>query len=157
MPRAVPEILIEKAARRLRLRVPGEPERWYPVVLGRNAGADKAVEGDLATPLGEFTVCARNPRSRFFLSLCLSYPNAAHATRGLASGLIDAVEYGLILAALDTGRVPPQKTRLGGEIYIHGEDPQSRDWTHGCIALRNGAMLEVYDRVAHGTRVLIVS
>ena len=157
MPRPTPELLVEKAARRLRLRIAGEPERWYPCVLGRNAGVDKAVEGDLATPLGEFTICARNPRSRFFLSLCLSYPNAAHAARGLAAGLIDAAEHARILAALDAGRVPPQKTRLGGEIYIHGEDPQGRDWTHGCIGLQNHAMLQVYDRVALGTRVTIVS
>jgi murein L,D-transpeptidase YafK len=152
-----PEILIEKAARRLRLIAPGEPERRYPASLGRHAGVDKSVEGDLATPLGEFTVCARNPRSRFFLSLCLGYPNAAHAARGLAAGLIDAATYARIITALQAGRMPPQKTPLGGEIYIHGEDPLGRDWTHGCIALPNRAMLEVYDRVALGTRVLIVS
>ena len=157
MPRRAPEILIEKAARRLRLIAPGEPERMFPAVLGRNAGADKALEGDLATPLGEFTICARNPSSRFFLSLCLSYPNAAHAARGLAAGLIDGTEHQRILEALATGRVPPQKTRLGGEIYIHGEVPQGRDWTHGCVALGNRAMLEVYDRVRLGTRVLIVN
>ena len=157
MPRRAPEILIEKTARRLRLIAPGEPERLFPAVLGRNAGMDKSIEGDFATPLGEFTICARNPRSRFFLSLCLGYPNAAHAARGLAAGLIDAAEYREVLAALSAGRVPPQDTRLGGEIYIHGEVAQGRDWTHGCIALGNSAMLEVYDRVALGTRVLIVN
>jgi murein L,D-transpeptidase YafK len=152
-----PEIFIDKAARLLRLVAPGEPERRYPVAIGRNADADKSVEGDCATPLGEFTICARNPRSRFFLSLCLSYPNAAHAARGLRDGLIDAATHAAILAALGAGRVPPQQTRLGGEIYIHGEDPAGRSWTHGCIALRNRAMLEVYDRVRLGTRVLIGS
>ena len=155
--RREPEILIEKAARRLRLLAAGAPERCYPVKIGRNADADKAVEGDCATPLGEFTICARNPRSRFFLSLCLSYPNAAHAARGLRDALIDAATHAAILAALDAGRLPPQHTALGGEIYIHGEDPQGRDWTHGCIALGNRAMLEVYDRVRLGTRVRISS
>ena len=126
------------------------------MAIGRNAGADKTAEGDCATPLGDFTVCVRNPRSRFFLSLCLSYPNAEHAARGLRDGLIDAAQYAQILAALRAGTLPPQKTRLGGEIYIHGENPDGRDWTHGCIALGNRAMLEIYDRVRLGTPVHIV-
>jgi murein L,D-transpeptidase YafK len=127
------------------------------VAIGRNAQADKAVEGDCATPLGEFTVCARNPRSRFFLSLCLAYPNEAHAARGLRDGLIDAAVHARIVAALRAGTLPPQKTRLGGEIYIHGAQPSGRNWTQGCIALGDSAMLEVYDRARLGTRVLIVS
>jgi murein L,D-transpeptidase YafK len=154
-PQRGPEIFIDRTARLLRLVAAGEPERRYPVAIGRNADADKAVEGDCATPLGEFTICARNPRSRFFLSLCLSYPNEAHAARGLRDGLIDAAVHAAILAALRAGTLPPQKTRLGGEIYIHGADPGGRDWTHGCVALANSAMLEVYDRVRLGTWVLI--
>ena len=156
-PLRAPEIIVAKAARLLRLVLPGEPERCYPVKIGRNAGSDKTVEGDCATPLGDFTICARNPQSRFFLSLCLSYPNAAHAARGLAEGLIDAADYAAILAALQAGRVPPQKTRLGGEIYLHGEDPAGGPSTRGCIALCNRDMLEVYDRVSLGTTVLIVN
>ena len=104
-PLRAPEIIVAKAARLLRLVLPGEPERCYPVKIGRNAGSDKTVEGDCATPLGDFTICARNPQSRFFLSLCLSYPNAAHAARGLAEGLIDAADYAAILAALQAGSV----------------------------------------------------
>ena len=56
--------------------------------------------------------------------------------------------------------MPPQRTRLGGEIYIHGQDAarphgRSQDWTRGCIALDNPAMQELYDRVGIGTPVLI--
>jgi murein L,D-transpeptidase YafK len=154
-------IVIEKAARALRLFDGARLERTYPVALGRNSAADKAVEGDEATPLGEFYVCARNPRSKFFLSLCLSYPNAEDAARGLAAGLISAGEHSQILAAIREKKVPPQHTRLGGEIYIHGQplEPQPgapKDWTRGCIALDNVAMQELYDRIALGTPVSIV-
>lgn len=156
-------IIIDKGARMLSVRRAQQPEQRYPVALGRNAIADKCVEGDCATPLGEFFICAKNPRSRFFLSLCISYPNLAHAERGLRDGIISAQEHALIVAALREGRVPPQKTGLGGEIYIHGEDParaggtpqSMRDWTHGCIALDNRSMQELFDICAIGTAVSI--
>jgi murein L,D-transpeptidase YafK len=153
-------LVIEKAARTLHLYVGTTLDRSYPVALGRNWSADKAMEGDEATPLGEFYICSKNPRSKFFLSLCLSYPNAEDAARGLAAGLISADEHADILAALREKRLPPQHTRLGGEIYIHGQDPAARlgapkDWTRGCIALANGAMQHLYERIALGTPVLI--
>jgi len=130
------------------------------VALGGNWAADKAIEGDGATPLGEFYVCAKNPRSKFFLSLCISYPNAEDAARGLAAGLISGEEHAAILAAIRLRTMPPQGTRLGGEIYIHGhgagQSPgQLKDWTRGCIALDNPAMQELYDWAAVGTPVLI--
>jgi murein L,D-transpeptidase YafK len=153
-------IVIEKAARLLHLYAGTGLERSYPVALGRNWAADKALEGDEATPLGRFYICSKNPRSKFFLSMCLSYPNEEDAERGLAAGLINRREHGDILAAVREKRLPPQHTRLGGEIYIHGQDPTARrgapkDWTRGCIALDNGAMQPLYERIALGTEVLI--
>ncbi len=148
-------IVVDKHAHTLAVFEKGRLTRSYPVILGRNWAADKAVEGDEATPTGEFYVCAKNPRSKFFLSLCISYPNAEDAERGLAAGLISAQEHAQILAALARGAVPPQHTRLGGEIYIHGENPQGSTGTRGCIALDNKSMQELYDRSVVGTPVLI--
>ena len=153
-------IVIEKSARTLHLYVGTRLERSHAVALGRNWAADKAVEGDEATPVGEFYVCSKNPRSKFFLSMCLSYPNAEDAERGLAAGLISPVEHREILAAVREKRSPPQRTRLGGEICIHGQDPAARpgtpkDWTRGCIALDNEAMRHLYERIALGTPVVI--
>jgi len=153
-------IVIEKARRTLYLYVGMRFDRSYAVALGRNWAADKAVEGDEATPVGEFYICSKNPHSKFFLSMCLSYPNAEDAERGLAAGLISREEHGNILAALREKRLPPQHTRLGGEIYIHGQDPAARtgapkDWTRGCIALADDAMQHLYGRIALGTPVLI--
>ena len=153
-------ITITKGSRQLSLLSGPELVRTYPIVLGRNTEADKSVEGDEATPLGEFYICAKNPRSRYFLSLCISYPNAEDAARGLAAGLIGAGEHAQILDAIDARRMPPQNTRLGGEIYIHGHgdnpggEPQG---TRGCIALSNVDMQDLYDRVAIGTPVAIVA
>jgi len=155
------EIIVYKTARRLVLSMSDRARREYPVALGANWAADKAVEGDHATPVGEFYVCAKNPRSKYFLSLCLSYPNAEDAERGLAAGLIDQREHERILEAIRLGKVPPQHTRLGGEIYIHGRGDGSRatakDWTRGCVALENAAMQEVFDLAVLGTPVVIVA
>jgi murein L,D-transpeptidase YafK len=155
-------ILVAKRARTLDLILDGHLERRYSIALGRNAEADKSVEGDQATPLGEFYICAKNPRSKYFLSLCISYPNAEDAERGMASGLIGTQEYGQILDALRAGKMPPQRTRLGGEIYIHGRGvneadaaSSERDWTRGCIALANSDMQELYDQIDIGTVVMI--
>jgi murein L,D-transpeptidase YafK len=157
-------IVVAKQARTLSLCSELRVERMYPIALGRNSAAKKTVEGDEATPLGEFYICAKNPRSKYFLSLCISYPNAADAERGLAAGLIGAEEHAQILRAMRAGTMPPQHTRLGGEIYIHGRniphgdvqgDPPLKDWTRGCIALENADMQDLYDRVAIGTAVSI--
>jgi murein L,D-transpeptidase YafK len=153
-------LVIEKAARKLHLYVGTCLEGSHPVALGRNSAADKSVEGDEATPVGEFYICSKNPRSKFFLSMCLSYPNAEDAERGLAAGLITPEEHRNILAAVREKRLPPQYTRLGGEIYIHGQDPSARpgalkDWTRGCIAVENDVMQSLYERIALGTPVLI--
>jgi murein L,D-transpeptidase YafK len=156
MPAADYRIVIAKSARQLTLLCGPRLERTYPVTLGRNSGADKTVEGDEATPLGEFYICAKNPRSKHFLSLCISYPNAEDAGRGLAAGLIDTGQHAKILAAMAAKKMPPQHTRLGGEIYIHGRgerfDPNG---TRGCIALDNLDIEDLYHRVAIGTAVTI--
>lgn len=156
-----PKIIIKKTDRRLILSIADGADRSYPAALGKNWAADKTVEGDQATPLGEFYVCAKNPRSKFFLSLCISYPNAEDAARGLAAGLITAVEHAQIIEAIRLGKMPPQHTKLGGEICIHGRAadhsaPAEKDWTRGCIALDNTDMQEVYEAAAIGTPVVIV-
>jgi murein L,D-transpeptidase YafK len=155
-------IVVAKQARTLTLLSEDRVERNYPIALGRNSAADKSVEGDHATPLGEFYICAKNPRSKYFLSLCISYPNAEDAQRGLAAGLIAAEEYAQILEAIHARRMPPQHTRLGGEIYIHGRGTAERgigevDGTRGCIALDDADMQQLYDRVVLGTPVSITA
>ena len=156
-----PRINVAKRSRQLSLLSGPELVRTYPIALGRNSEADKSVEGDEATPLGEFYICAKNPRSRYFLSLCISYPNAEDAERGLAAALISADEHAQILDAVNARRMPPQKTRLGGEIYIHGHGHGHGNGgelrgTRGCIALNDADMQDLYDRVSMGTPVIIV-
>ena len=149
------EIRILKSAGLLEHLVDGVQRGAYPAEVGRNC-RDKVHEGDEATPLGEFFICARNPRSRFHRSLCLGYPNRAHAERGLKQGLVDQHEFDAIVQALEAGRMPPQKTRLGGEIYLHGRSRDGAEGTRGCVAVDDAVIEALFDTVPLGTKVTIL-
>lgn len=129
--------------------------RQYKMVMGFSPDGDKETEGDGRTPEGEFYVFTKNPKSKFHLSLGLSYPGTEDAERGLKEGLISREEHDEIVAAIAEKRMPLQKTKLGGEIYIHGGGTAS-DWTEGCVALDNDEMTELFEAVPVGTRVTIV-
>ena len=129
--------------------------REYKIVLGASPTSDKKTEGDGKTPEGEFYVSAKNPKSKFYLSLGLSYPNIEAARRGLREKIISREEHDAIVRAIDEKQTPPQTTALGGEIYIHGGGTKN-DWTQGCVALKNEEMKEVFDAIPVGTAVEIL-
>lgn len=146
------EIYIYKDKRRLYVMDGDVLVRNYPIGLGKNPRGDKKSEGDGRTPEGSFFICFKNPRSRFFKSLALSYPTQRHAEQAFAAGLISPIQYRDIILALDRWLQPPWNTPLGGEIYIHGGGAHG-DWTDGCIALYNSDMAELYVMADRGTRV----
>jgi len=150
-----PNIVIRKLARVLELYDGDLLVRSFSVVLGFSPELDKEQEGDGRTPEGEYLIVVKNPESLFHLSLGINYPAAKDAEAGLAAGLITGPEYLEILAAAENRTLPPQKTALGGEIYIHGGGCDG-DWTRGCIALDNEAMTELFRMVPAGTRVTIM-
>ncbi len=147
-------LVVLKAERRLELLQDGKVMKTYRIGLGTNPTGPKLHEGDGRTPEGTFYVCVKNPRSKFHLSLGLSYPTPADAARGLAEQRITRAQHDAILAAHQTRATPPWNTALGGEIFIHGNGSGS-DWTLGCIALDDDAMTELYALVEKGTTVEI--
>jgi murein L,D-transpeptidase YafK len=149
-----PHIVVYKKARKLELYSDKQLVRTYRVGLGFSPVADKQREGDGATPEGEFYVFVKNNKSAYYLSLGISYPNVEDADRGLRDGLINETEHAAILDAIRKKKAPPQYTKLGGLIYIHGNG-SSKDWTWGCVALENNEMKELYDVVTVGTPVTI--
>ena len=154
LPLRAPKIIVKKSQRRLSLYSDGKLMRTYRVGLGLSPSGDKVRAGDRRTPEGEFYIFTKNDKSAFYLSLGLSYPNAAHAERGLRDGLITSAQYDAITRALRAKKAPPQNTRLGGDIYIHGNGSTS-DWTWGCVALENEDIRELFDAVSVGTPVVI--
>jgi len=150
-----PKVIIKKKLRTLEVYDDGRLIKSFKVVLGFAPAGDKEIEGDGKTPEGEFYVFIKNPESRFHLSLGLSYPSSDDAKRGFANGLISKIERDQIATAIENGKMPPQKTALGGEIYIHGGGVDS-DWTNGCIALKNEDIEELFSSVPVGTKVIIL-
>jgi murein L,D-transpeptidase YafK len=147
-------IVVKKNERKLYLYRDDQIAKTYTIVLGFAPDGDKEKRDDGKTPEGEFYVAAKNPESKFTLSLGLSYPNLEDAERGLASGLITAEQHAAILLAIQEKRMPPQDTSLGSEIYIHGGGTE-KDWTKGCMALDDVEIRELYEVVPAGTKVII--
>ena len=148
-------IIIHKKRRKLELFDGKTLVKTYEIVLGKTPVGDKEIEGDGRTPEGKFYVFTKNDKSKFHLSLGLSYPNLEDAERGLSAGLITKAEYEAIAEAIAEKKMPPQTTKLGGEIYIHGGGTD-RDWTQGCVALADDDIKKLFDSIPVGTPVRIL-
>ena len=116
-------ILIIKSQRRLELWVGKKMVKAYRIQLGQNPVGPKMKQGDSRTPEGEYFICEHRP-STYHRGLLISYPNVQDARRGLEAGLISQKEFDEIKAAIKEGRCPPQNTKLGGLILIHGQLPE---------------------------------
>jgi len=123
-------VLVKKGERKLQLLRHGNVMREYKIALGLSPTGHKERSGDFRTPEGSYQLTRRNPRSDFFLSIQVSYPNAA-----------------------DTRNARRNGWQAGGAIMIHGlpnelkqtpEYYQRTDWTDGCIAVTNAEMLEIW-------------
>jgi hypothetical protein len=116
-------LLLNKSQRRLELWVGKRIIKAYRVQLGQKPHGRKKRQGDQRTPEGDYFICAHTP-STYFLALWISYPNMDDARAGLASGRINRKQYEAIAGALEKGACPPQDTRLGGQLMLHGQLPE---------------------------------
>lgn len=131
------QILIMKSRRKLYLLNDGKAFRSYDIGLGFAPTGAKTREGDGRTPEGSYLIDRRNPKSAFYLSLGISYPDASDRA-----------------AAALRGEDP------GSDIFLHGEakrnaDPNSPDWTAGCISVSNREIEEIWVLVRNGTSIVI--
>jgi murein L,D-transpeptidase YafK len=145
-------IVVKKSERKLYLYDGARLLKTYHIALGSNPKGHKLRQGDGATPEGDYYITHKNPRSKFYLSLGLSYPNIADADAGLKGGLITQAQHQAIARAIKAGSKPLQNTRLGGDIFIHGGGTGRllglyRDWTLGCVALENEDIKELFDKL----------
>jgi murein L,D-transpeptidase YafK len=147
-------IEVFKANRELRLFDGDRLMKTYRIALGTNPLPSKECQGDRATPEGSYFICVKNPLSKYHLSLGISYPGEEDARRGLKSGLITQAEHDAILEAAAPRKRPPWNTKLGGEVFVHGNG-SSQDWTLGCIALDDPDVEELYRIVPVNTPITI--
>lgn len=135
------EIVVYKSRRTMYLLKKGRILRKYRIALGKNPVGHKLEWGDNRTPEGKYRIDLKNPKSAYYLSIRISYPDATDAD---------------VAASLD---VNP-----GDWIMIHGlpngrnaaqvSHPQ-KDWTNGCIAVTNQEMDEIWRMVNVGTPISI--
>lgn len=148
------KLLVRKRKRTLLVLKDGKPLLSFKVALSQIPWGDKQKKGDKHTPEGQFFVTKKNIKSKYYLSLELSYPTIKHAMKGLKAGLISEGEFDMIVKSIQERERPPQDTPLGGYICIHGGGINN-DWTDGCVALRNKDIKELFQLVKVGTPVTI--
>jgi lipoprotein-anchoring transpeptidase ErfK/SrfK len=139
-------LLVIKDAAVLYVLNAGMVQESYPVVVGRNALADKRMEGDMTTPEGHYRITeVKGPgETRFHRAFMLDYPNDR-----------DREEF----AYNQRCGFIPQWATIGGEIMLHGKlagGDGTPGWTHGCIELANADADALAELVATGTRVTVV-
>ena len=149
------KIVVIKSKRELQVVAGESVLRRYRVGLGLEPRMPKVAQGDYATPEGNYFVCSKNSKSKFGLSLGVSYPNPNDAERGLDAKLISNEQHDEIISAFVKRSAPPMNTPLGGLIMIHGQS-SSWDWTDGCVALNTQDIEELFDAVPIGTPVEIL-
>jgi murein L,D-transpeptidase YafK len=134
-------VVVHKSTRTLELLRDGRMLASFPVALGRDPFGPKQQQGDGKTPEGIYHIDYKSLQSRFTRALHVSYPDDNDSARAQATG------------------VDP-----GGAIFVHGMpneygpyDPPlwQRDWTEGCIAVGNVAIVKIWDTVPDGTPIEI--
>lgn len=135
-------IVVYKSRRVLELRRDGKTVASFPIALGEHPHGTKREQGDGRTPEGHYVIDGRTEHTRWTRELHISYPDAA-----------------------DRKRAAEMHVEAGGGIYIHGLpsdygpfDPPEwyRDWTNGCIAVGNAAIVKIWDAVPDGTPIDIL-
>ncbi len=119
----------------------------YPVVFGNSDLRDKLYEGDRKTPEGNFKIVNKKKHAKWDRFMMLDYPNQE--------------SYDKFNARKNQGIVPAS-AKIGGGIGIHGTWPHEdyqvdrfRNWTDGCISMRNKDVEELYNMIPVGTNVFI--
>lgn len=135
----VTQVVVNKDDRRMYLLSGKTVLKSYDIGLGNEPIGAKQFEGDGRTPEGIYFIDRFNPRSRYHLSVGVSYPNQNDA-----------------LYANFVGRRP------GGDIFIHGRGPEGNalapgkpDWTAGCIAVKDEEIEDIYAMLRPGVPIVI--
>lgn len=119
----------------------------YPVVFGNNSLADKKMQGDKNTPEGTFYIIAKRVHDKWCRFLTLDYPNEESREK--------------FNQRKQRGEIPSNAS-IGGSIGIHGTWPHDdymvdryKNWTEGCISMKNEEVIEIYAFTGAGTKVTI--
>lgn len=146
----VDEVRVYKTRHRMEMLYDGKVTKVYAVMLGKGGMAPKRQEGDKRVPEGKYILDYKNPYSKFYRSIHITYPNKEDIERARELGV-----------------------NPGGEIFLHGmpnyyTDLQGIltqealniafpmiDWTAGCVAVSNKEMQEIWENIEVPTPITI--
>jgi len=120
-------LLIFKQERRVAIwaasdaRQPWRYVRSYPIFAASGVAGPKLREGDFQVPEGVYRIELLNPASSYHLSMKVGYPNLFDLQMAEREG----------------------RTRLGGDIFIHGKNVSI-----GCVAIGDPAIEQLFTLVA---------
>jgi lipoprotein-anchoring transpeptidase ErfK/SrfK len=119
----------------------------YPVVFGNNSLDDKKMEGDRNTPEGNFKIANKRVHEKWDRYMGLDYPTSESLAK--------------FNQRKQRGEIP-RYASPGGGVGIHGTWPHEdfiidryKNWTNGCISLKNEDVEDLYSFVPVGTPVSI--
>lgn len=159
---AAPEIIIDTGKARLTVVDNGKPLlQLEQIAIGRFGATPEKQKGDGMTPTGRYQIGWMKQNSQFQHFIGLNYPAPVDAQRGLSQGIIDQQTYDRIMTAHREHQVPPQDTKLGGFLGIHGLGEadisvhKRYNWTRGCIATTNDQLDQLLSWIKKGMWVEI--
>ena len=134
-------VLVKKSESKLYLMKNGRPLKSYKVAFGGNPVGHKKQEGDQKTPEGRYMLNYKNTRSKFYKSINIDYPNEHDIAQANARGVSpgdDIVIHGY----------PNELGSYSGPVY-------PKNWTQGCIGVKNHEMDEIWAMVEVDTPIEI--
>jgi len=141
------EILIDKSDYILSIFYDSLVIKEYPIVLGGNPIDDKLIQGDRCTPEGIFYMVSKYPHKSWSKFIWINYPSEESWKKHMKA---------------KEEKVIPANAQIGGEIGIHGVPEnmdylidQRRNWTLGCISLKNKDINEIFPFINEKTRIEI--
>lgn len=135
-------VLVRKSARTLELYRDNALLKRYSISLGLQPVGAKQREGDRRTPEGRYRIDFRKADSGYHRALHISYPSREDRARASREGFAP-----------------------GGAVMIHGmrngfgwigRAHRWFDWTHGCVAMTNAELDELWRAVPDGTPIRLV-
>jgi murein L,D-transpeptidase YafK len=158
------DVIISRSSQELKIMDGEQIVKQFHVAYGKGGKGAKRVLGDEKTPLGVYKIIKFKGDSQFHYFMHLDYPNLLDAWYGYKNKVITATEFKNITTAIKNNNIPPQNTKLGGYIGIHGLGDTTDqklaihneiNWTQGCIAMTNDEINDLKKYVGIGTRVII--
>jgi murein L,D-transpeptidase YafK len=154
------KIVVDKSDRLLSIYSENILLKNYKIGLGSDPKGPKTAEGDKKTPEGTYYVDQKTdsnlPKRLGSGWIRISYPNNNDALRGLKLKIIDQSIVKAVSEAINKREIPPQESRLGGGVGLHGAGPSPmRDFTRGCVGMTDKDIVELYPYVSINSTVII--